>query len=59
MSTFIVDFIIHSLHVSKFAYNREQLEFQTATFVNERQSEHLVFCGGGRDVEGGGDTIAA
>lgn len=34
--------IIHSLHVFKFAYNRAQLEFQTATFVNERQSEHRV-----------------
>lgn len=45
ISTFVVvavAVIIHSLHVFKFAYNRAQLEFQTATFVNERQSEHRV-----------------
>lgn len=43
-STFVVlvVVIIHSLHVFKFAYNRAQLELQTATFVNERQSEHVV-----------------
>lgn len=59
--------IIHSLHVFKFAYNRAQLEFQTATFVNERQSEHRVCFtfffpdGGGNGVgdDGDGDTIAA
>lgn len=62
ISTFVVVIvIIHSLHVFKFAYNRAHLEFQTVTFVNERQSEHrdCFFFGNGVGNDGDGDTIAA